>query len=279
MQTRKLTASIGARIEGCDLTKNLSDTEQKYIRNAFLDYSVLLFPQQRLDHQNQLSATQIFGESGVLARPKEFQPKAYQTLPDGIMMVSNIREDGVPIGSLPDGEMMFHHDMIHREFPDKATLLYAVEIPSKGGDTWFASGYAAYETLTEDWKERLRGLKARHVYHYGSTKKGDDKGTSAFGEATHPVIRTNQETGRKSLYVNRLMTDSVVGLEQSESQEILEFLFDHAEQDQFIYKHQWTVGDLIIWDNRCSMHARTDFPGGERRLLFRTTVKDTQAPA
>ena len=174
---------------------------------------------------------------------------------------------------------MFHHDMIHREIPDKATLLYAVEIPSVGGDTWFAIGYAAYESLSEEWKQRLEGLHARHVYHYGSTQKGDEKGTPAFGEATHPVVRTNHETGRKCLYVNRLMTDSIVGLDDSESQEILDYLFDHCEQDQFVYKHEWTVGDLIIWDNRCSMHARTDFPGGERRLLFRTTVKDTQAPA
>jgi len=279
MKISPLAPAIGGRIEGCDLTQALSPSEVKEIQNAFLEHAVLLFPDQQLTHHDQLSAAQIFGESGTLHRPREFQPKAYESLPDGIMMISNIREDGVPIGSLPDGEMMFHHDMIHREIPDKATLLYAVEIPSVGGDTWFASGYAAYESLPEEWKQRLEGLNARHKYHYGSTQKGDEKGTPAFGEATHPIIRTNHETGRKCLYVNRLMTDSVVGLDKLESQEILDYLFDHSERDEFVYKHQWTVGDLIIWDNRCSMHARTDFPGGERRLLFRTTVKDTQAPA
>ena len=143
-------------------------------------------------------------------------------------------------------------------------------------------------------RERLR----KHMSHCQRNGNNDSRGSTRdmcttmdrlkkvmkkgppHSERQHiPVVRTNHETGRKCLYVNRLMTDSIVGLDDSESQEILDYLFDHCEQDQFVYKHEWTVGDLIIWDNRCSMHARTDFPGGERRLLFRTTVKDTQAPA
>ena len=175
MKISPLAPAIGGRIEGCDLTQTLEATQIRQIQKAFLEHAVLLFPGQTLAHQDQLNAAQIFGESGTLHRPREFQPKAYESLPDGIMMISNIREDGVPIGSLPDGEMMFHHDMIHREIPDKATLLYAVEIPSVGGDTWFASGYAAYDTLSDKWKKRLKGLSARHVYHYGSTQKGDEK--------------------------------------------------------------------------------------------------------
>lgn len=278
IQITPLTDAIGARIEGVDLSQPVPESVQQAIRDAFLEYAVLLFPGQAISHEQQLAAACIFGEQGQLHRPREFQPKAYDALPPGIMMISNIREDGVPIGSLPDGEMMFHHDMIHREIPDKATLLYAVEIPSVGGDTWFASGYAAYDTLPDAWKSRLDGLRANHLYHYGSTKKGDDKGTPAFGTCSHPVVRTNHETGRKSLYVNRLMTDHIEGLDRAESDEILQFLFDHSEQDGFVYKHQWTVGDLVVWDNRCSMHARTDFPAGERRLLFRTTVLDTQPP-
>ena len=278
IQITPLTDAIGACIDGVDLSQPVSESVQQQIRDAFLEHAVVLFPGQAITHEQQLAAARIFGEQGQLHRPREFQPKAYHALPPGMMMISNIREDGVPIGSLPDGEMMFHHDMIHREIPDKATLLYAVEIPSVGGDTWFASGYAAYDTLPDTWKTRLKGLRANHLYHYGSTKKGDDKGTPAFGTCSHPVVRTNHETGRKSLYVNRLMTDHIEGLDRTESDEILQFLFDHCEQDAFVYKHQWTVGDLVVWDNRCSMHARTDFPAGERRLLFRTTVLDTQPP-
>lgn len=171
MKISPLAPAIGGRIDDCDLTQSLNSSQVEQIQDAFLAHAVLLFPDQSLTHQDQLRAAQIFGESGTLHRPREFQPKAYDSLPDGIMMISNIREDGIPIGSLPDGEMMFHHDMIHREVPDKATLLYAVEIPSVGGDTWFASGYAAYESLTAEWKQRLEGLYARHIYHYGSTRK------------------------------------------------------------------------------------------------------------
>ena len=122
MKISPLAPAIGGRVNDCDLTQALEATQTEQIRKAFLEHAVLLFPGQTLGHQDQLNAAQIFGESGTLARPKEFQPKAYDSLPDGIMMISNIREDGVPIGSLPDGEMMFHHDMIHREIPDKATL-------------------------------------------------------------------------------------------------------------------------------------------------------------
>ena len=167
IQITPLTDAIGACIDGVDLSQPVSESVQQQIRDAFLEHAVVLFPGQAITHEQQLAAARIFGEQGQLHRPREFQPKAYDALPPGIMMISNIREDGVPIGSLPDGEMMFHHDMIHREIPDKATLLYAVEIPSVGGDTWFASGYAAYDTLPDTWKTRLKGLRANHLYHYG----------------------------------------------------------------------------------------------------------------
>ncbi len=128
------------------------------------------------------------------------------------MMISNIRENGEPIGALPDGEMMFHHDMIHSEMPDKATLLYSVEIPSTGGNTLFASGYAAYDTLDPAIRNKLEGRKAIHHYNYGSVQRGDNKGTEAFGECNHPVFRTHDDTGRKAVYVNRLMTVGVVDM-------------------------------------------------------------------
>ena len=133
------------------------------------------------------------------------------------MMISNIRENGEPIGALPDGEMMFHHDMIHAEVPSKGTLLYSVEIPSTGGNTLFASGYAAYDTLDPAIRNRLEGRKAMHHYNYGSVQKGDAKGTEAFGECMHPVFRTHEDTGRKAVYVNRLMTVGIEGMPQEES--------------------------------------------------------------
>src|ERR1700756_1960052 len=194
------------------------------------------------------------------------------------MIISNIREDGEPIGALPDGEMMFHHDMIHSEMPDKATLLYSVEIPSTGGNTLFASGYAAYETLDPTIRNRLEGRKARHYYNYGSVQKGDNKGTEAFSECVHPVFRTHEDTKRKAVYVDRLMSVKILDMPEAESDELLAAVIEHSERKEFVYEHEWRVGDLLLWDNRCSAHARTDFPSSERRLMLRTTVKGTVRP-
>jgi taurine dioxygenase len=179
---------------------------------------------------------------------------------------------------LPDGEMMFHHDMIHAAIPSKGTLLYSVEIPSTGGETLFASGYAAYDTLDPSTRNKLEGRKAIHHYNYGSVQRGDNKGTEAFGECHHPVFRTHEDTGRKAVYVNRLMTVGVEGMPGEESAPLLNAVFDHAEKQEFVYEHVWRLGDLLLWDNRCSSHARTDFPTTERRLMLRTTVKGAARP-
>jgi taurine dioxygenase len=168
--------------------------------------------------------------------------------------------------------------MIHAEVPSKGTFLYSVEIPSRGGNTLFASGYAAYETLDPAVRDRLEGRKALHHYHFGSTIRGDGKGVEAFAEQVHPVFRTHEETGRKAVYVNRLMTVKVLDLPGDESDRLLNIVWDHSERPEFIYEHVWRVGDLLLWDNRCSSHARTDFPSTERRLMLRTTVKGTTRP-
>ncbi len=194
------------------------------------------------------------------------------------MMISNIRENGETIGALPDGEMHFHHDQIHAEVPHNATLLYSLEVPDRGGDTLFASGYAAYDTLDPALKARLEGRRAFHHYSYGTTTRGGSNGVAAFAESRHPVFRTHDETGRKAIYVNRLMTMRIEGLPAQESDALLAALFDHSEQPEFVYRHVWRVGDLIVWDNRCSMHARADFPSDQRRLMLRTTVKGTKPP-
>ena len=137
------------------------------------------------------------------------------------MMISNIRENGEPIGALPDGEMMFHHDMIHAEVPSKATLLYSVEIPSTGGNTLFASRLRRLRHARSGDPQKLEGKKALHHYNYGSTVKGDSRGTVAFSEQAHPVFRTHEDTGRKAVYVNRLMTVKVLDMPEDESERLL----------------------------------------------------------
>jgi taurine dioxygenase len=278
LDVNPLTRHIGAEIRGLDLRERPDEQIIGAIYRAWLEHLVLVFPGQKLSQEDLIRVTGYFGELGELHRPPKYFPKGYASLLPGIMLISNIRENGEPIGALPDGEMMFHHDMIHAEIPSKATLLYAVEIPSAGGNTLFAGGYAAYDTLDPELRRKLAGRKARHHYNYGSTQKGDSRGTAAFGECIHPVFRTHEETGRKAIYVNRLMTVGIVDMPPEESDALLAAVFDHAEQRRFVYEHVWRVGDLLLWDNRCSSHARTDFPSAQRRLMLRTTVKGAVRP-
>jgi taurine dioxygenase len=274
-----LSRHIGAEIRGLDLREKPDEQVVDAIYRAWLEHLVLVFPGQNLSQEDLIRVTGYFGELGELGRPPKYFPKGYASLLPGIMLISNIRENGEPIGALPDGEMMFHHDMIHAEVPSKATLLYAVEIPSFGGNTLFASGYAAYETLDPEIRRKLTGRMALHHYNYGSTQKGDGRGTAAFAECIHPVFRTHEETARKAVYVNRLMTVGIVDMPQEESDRLLTAVFDHAEKREFVYEHVWRPGDLLLWDNRCSSHARTDFPSEQRRLMLRTTVKGAVRPS
>jgi taurine dioxygenase len=171
-----LAKHIGAEIRGLDLREKPDEETIRAIYRAWLDHLVIVFPGQMLSQEDLLRVTGYFGELGELSRPAKYFPKGYSRLLPWIMLISNIRENGEPIGALPDGEMMFHHDMIHAEIPSKATLLYSVEIPSTGGNTLFASGYAAYETLDPAIRDRLEGRKAMHRYNYGSTQRGDSRG-------------------------------------------------------------------------------------------------------
>ncbi|MGY8998624.1 MAG: TauD/TfdA dioxygenase family protein [Rhodospirillales bacterium] len=273
-----LSTHIGAEVRGLDLSQPLDEKMSFELNQIWLKHLVIFFREQKLSQEDQVRVTSQFGKPGMRGRPAKYFPKGYDDLLPNIMLITNIRENGEAIGSLPDGEMMFHHDMLHSEVPHKGTFLYALEVPSKGGNTLFASGYAAYDTLPDDVKIPLEGQQASHHYHYGSTQKGDDRGTPAFSKSTHPVFRTHDETGRKAIYVNRLMTEGVVGMADEEAKPLLNAVFDHAEDPTYVYEHEWQAGDLVLWDNRCSMHARTDFPDNETRLMWRTTVEGHSAP-
>jgi taurine dioxygenase len=277
-EVRPLTKHIGAEIHGIDLRQPLDEATRAAIYRAWLDHLVIVFPDQKLEQEDLLRVSSYFGEIGALRRPPKFFPPGFNRLLPNIMLISNIRENGEPIGALPDGEMMFHHDMIHAPIPHNGTFLYSVEIPTHGGNTLFASGYAAYDTMDPALRDKLEGKTALHLYNYGSTKKGDGHGTEAFGQSKHPAFRTHEETKRKAVYVNRLMTTGIEGMPDEEAQPLLEAVFDHAEKPEFVYEHVWRIGDLLLWDNRCSSHARTDFPADQRRLMLRTTIEGTVKP-
>ena len=270
---RKLSAPLGAEIRGVDLSRPLDAADIEAIKRAWYDNLVLLFRDQHLSEDAQIRFARCFGALQKRPRPPSARAETGVENPELVMLVSNIREDGKPIGSLPDGEMEFHTDQCYLEKPANGTFLYAIEVPSEGGDTLFLNLYEAYETLSPELKKRLAGLTAENVYLYGTTSRDAVKPDfNVHRHFAHPVVRTHPVTGRKALYVNRLMTWNIVGMDDAESERLLNALFDHLEQDRFIYAHKWRPGDLVLWDNRCTLHARTDFSAGERRLLRRVTI-------
>ena len=263
---RPLSPALGAEISGIDLRDPIDAALRAKLLDAWHEHLIILLRDQVLDEDAQVRFAETFGPPAKITSGRSFSVKH-----PSVMLISNIRQDGKPIGALPDGEMQFHTDQCHQAVPAKATLLYAIEIPSHGGNTLFANAYAAYATLPDDIKARIEGRRALNAYDKDSTQR-TARYDNAASSCRHPVVRTHPATGRKALYVNRLMTREIEGLSRAESDALLEKLFDHQEQQQFVYEHVWRPGDLLMWDNRCTLHARTDFPAGERRLLRRVTI-------
>mgnify|MGYP001251450853 CR=1 FL=1 len=264
---RPLSPALGAEIVGVDLRDAIGDALAKAMLDAWHQHLVILLRGQQLTEDDQVRFAERFGP------PAKIHTKQFVRSHPAVMLISNVRENGQPIGALPDGEMQFHTDQCHQEIPAKASMLYAIEVPSVGGNTLFANAYLAYEMLPADIKRRVDGRKALNAYDYDTAatiRKADvPAGAPCYA---HPVVRTHPATGRKALYVNRLMTRRIEGLDPQESEELLTLLFDHQEQPQFIYEHVWRPGDILMWDNRCTLHARTDFSAGERRLMRRVTI-------
>ena len=270
LAVRPLTPVIGAEIEGVELSRPLAPATVGALRRAWHDHAVLLVRGQRLSEADQVRYGECFGKLGTALSESRMVPAH-----PSVMFISNIRKDGQPIGRLPDGDMYFHSDQCYVASPPDGTMLYGIEVPSVGGNTLFASTYAAYDALAPAMKARLEGLQACNAYVLGATKRGEFPETALT--YIHPVVRIHPATGRKALYVNRLMTQHIIGMDRGESDALLEELFDHQEQRHFVYEHVWRVGDVILWDNRCTLHARTDFSPEERRLLRRITVLSEHA--
>ena len=270
-RTRPLSSALGAEVIGVDLSEPVSDFLFPRILDAWYQSLVILFRNQHLTEDQQVAFAERFGPISMSTRGH------FQSKNPAIMLISNIREDGKQIGALPDGEMHFHTDQCHQERPAMATMLYSIEVPSVGGNTLFANAYTAYETLPGAIKQKIAGRKALNAYDYdaAATTRGTKvrEGVPAYW---HPIVRTHPATGRRALFVNRLMTVAVEGLSDDEGEELLNTLFDHQEQRTFVYEHVWRPNDVLLWDNRCTLHARTDFSDKERRLMRRAAIKGEQ---
>ncbi len=271
LSVKPLDAPLGAEIVGLDVRNIMVDAQQA-LHQALLDHHLLVIRNQPTADADLVELGKSFGP---IVKARLVSPLTGR---DDIMVISNIREDGKPVGQLPDGEMAFHIDQIYRETPCKAAALHAVEIPAAGGDTMFSNNVRAYEALSEATKKQLDGLMATHSFQYGETLKENRVDSPERPHYTHPLVRRIPENNKRALALCRLMTDRIEGLPEDESRALIDELCDRIEDRNNIYSHEWRVGDILIWDNRCTSHARTDFATTERRLMKRVTIGDTQPP-
>ena len=281
MVIRPTGKGLGAEIQCGDL-KRIGDAHFEAVHKAWLDHLVLLFRGQQLTDDDFIVFSRRFGHLDW-APMQETGRRFVDGYPE-IYVVSNVVENGVPIGSLGAGEAAWHTDMSYLEEPPKASMLYALEIPPGGGDTWFCNMYLAYECLPGELKRRIQGLSAKHDGTYNSggyVRQGvtpvDDPVTSPG--AWHPLVCRHPETGRQGLYLGRRRNACISGLSRDESESLLDNLWSFATQDRFTWRVEWQVGDVVLWDNRCTMHRRDSFDPASRRILHRTQIKGEHRPS
>lgn len=276
MQVQPLSDGFGVEVRDIDLSRTFSDAEFDDIHRLFVDNKLVCFRDQALSASGQIAFSRRFG-------PLEVHLLSQYNHPDHaeIFRLSNRVVDGQPMG-IADGGSYWHSDLAFQEHPAKATILNALEIPPEGGDTLFADMAAAYDALPEAWKLRIDGLQAVHRYRRKASADGQstkvelsEAQKQQTPDVAHPLARTNPDTGRKAIFAHRGMTAEVIGVSTEESDEILEFLFRHTLQPQFRYDFRWSPGDVVMWDNRSTMHSATtrDLPSGQFRTLYRTTVR------
>jgi taurine dioxygenase len=272
---------LGAEIRGVDL-RRLADGAFAAIHGAWLDHLVLLFRGQALTDRELIAFSRRFGELD-LAPIQETGRRFVEGLPE-LYVVSNVLKDGEPIGSLGYGEAVWHTDMSYLPDPPMASMLYALEIPPAGGNTEFINMYSVYEALPPELKLKIAGLKIKHDGTYNSggyVRQGvaptDDPRASPG--VYHPMVCTHPETGRRMLYLGRRRNAYVEGFEVAESEALLDALWAYTERPEFAWHTVWQVGDLVLWDNRCTMHRRDAFDPNARRVLHRTQIKGQTRPS
>ena len=273
-------AALGAEILGLDL-RTLDDHSFARVHAAWLEHQVLLFRGQHLGDQDLIAFSQRFGSLDH-APVQENGRRFVEGLPE-IYVVSNVLENGVAVGSLGSGEAVWHTDMSYLPDPPKASALYALEVPPSGGDTWFCSMYAAWEALPLSLQQQASALRVKHDGTYNSggyVREGvtpTDDPREAPG-AIHPLAAAHPETGRRGLYLGRRRNAYIEGETPDDSEALLDRLWSLAVIPANTWRHVWQGGDLVLWDNRCTMHRRDAFDPGARRVMHRTQIKGLPLP-
>ena len=270
---RPLTPRLGAEIIGVNLAEGMDEALFRSIREAFLQYQVLLFGTQELPPSRQVEFARHFGEVQIHVMNQyhaDGHPELYR--------LSNLDQNGNPNGKHPDkGTLAWHTDGSWRPVTGQATIIYAEIVAGEGGETHFCDMYGAYERLTPEWKERIANLRAVHNLDFSRTRRhGEEPMTEAqrseVPPVDHPIVRTHPDTGRKCLFLGD-HAEHIVGMDYNAGRTLIEDLNALAIHADLTYEHRWTPGELIVWDNRCLMHRATDYdPARQRRVVRRCTV-------
>jgi taurine dioxygenase len=283
MEINSLSARVGAEVRGVDV-KNLSDDDFGQMYQAWLDHCVLVVRGQSLDDNELKAFAERFGplEERPTGNMSEDEKAAMENL--YVTVISNIVKDGKALGGLGNKEASWHSDMTYRPVPPTASLLYAVELPETGGDTHFSSQYAAYEATPLDLLARLEGVEIKHDATHtsvGDLRRGFEEISDprVIPGAAHPPIRKHGETGRNCLYLGRRDHAYVLDHSMEESEQLLDEAWQYAALPEACYTHVWSLGDVVIWDNRAVLHRRDGFDESARRMMRRCQVleRDTEA--
>lgn len=276
LQVRPLSDSFGVEIMGIDLSQPLSNKVFAEIYEAYLKHTLILFRNQSMTLPRQMEFSRLFGELEIHTNPKNSHPDHPE-----VLVLSNIMKDGKRVGSPPEDKGAWHSDYAYLKAPCSASFFYAEVVPHEDGDTMFANMYEAYDALSPEMKKRIDGLKWRtHQEKVESIQvmwpPRNAEGQAIYPDVYHPIVRTHPETGRKALFLcmRHVEMTSIIGMDETEGQNLLQELRDYATQRPFIYSQRWEAGDAMVWDNRCSLHRATYWDQIKyERLIYRTFVK------
>jgi taurine dioxygenase len=274
-----LDAPLGAEVSGIDLSRPVARDDIATIEGVWRDRLVVVFHGQRLSDPQLIAFSRNFGELDPPG-PNPYGEPFNKEHPE-LNVISNVVENGKPIGNLGDGEAVWHADMTYVDVPPKAALLYSLEVPLAGGNTYFANMFVAYQAMPADLKRAAEGRIAVHdasTNSAGMLRKGYKEVTDVRKTvgAHHPLIRTEPDTGRKALFLGRRPNAYVLGLDLPKSEALLDALWAHATQSPFAMCHAWKVGDLLMWNNLSVLHRRDPFDPKSRRIMHRSQIKGTE---
>ena len=284
LSINNLNAPLGAEVAGVDLSKPVGRSDVDAIEQAWRERLVLVFHSQSLTDPQLKDFSKNFGDLDPPG-PNPFGEPFNKDHPE-INVISNVVENGKPIGNLGDGEAVWHADMTYVDVPPKAAMLHSLEVPppEAGGNTYFANMFAAYESLPADLKKAVEGKTLVHDASRNSAgmlRKGYQEVTDVRQTvgAHHPLVRTDPKTGRKALFLGRRPNAYVLGLDVAESEALLDAVWAHATQPRFAMCHEWKVGDLLMWNNLSVLHRRDPFSPTTRRVMHRTQIKGDERVA